>query len=136
MASVSSSAFWTTEANAVVAPIHPQAMPAILTTPEEVDQRGAQPERAHADRKAGRSAMRKGSASGAAHGQRAPVSWAKISVADFGGTGVSDCAVGNTARDTSGSTLVGESRGKGLVGTLADRASAGRGGVGDGCTKL
>jgi hypothetical protein len=24
-------------------------------------------------------------------------------VADFGGTGVSDCAVGNTARDTSGS---------------------------------
>ena len=34
---------------------------------------------------------------------RAPVSWAKITVADFGGTGVSDCAVGNTARDTSGS---------------------------------
>jgi len=31
MASVSSLAFWTTEANAVVAPIHPQAMPAILT---------------------------------------------------------------------------------------------------------
>src|SRR5208337_1699640 len=51
----------------------------------------------------GRSAMRKGSASGAAHGERAPVSWAKITVADFGGTGVSDCAVGNTARDTSGS---------------------------------
>ena len=47
--------------------------------------------------------MRKGSASAAAHGERAPVSWAKISVADFGGTGVSDCAVGNTARDTSGS---------------------------------
>ena len=52
---------------------------------------------------AGRSAMRKGSASGAAHGERAPVSWAKITVADFGGTGVSACAVGNTARDTSGS---------------------------------
>src|SRR5271166_2654621 len=32
-----------------------------------------------------------------------PVSWAKITVADFGGTGVSDCAVGNTARGTSGS---------------------------------
>ena len=47
--------------------------------------------------------MRKGSTSGAAHGERAPVSWAKITVADFGGTGVSDCAVGNTARDTSGS---------------------------------
>ena len=47
--------------------------------------------------------MQKGSASGAAHGERAPVSWAKITVADFGGTGVSDCAVGNTARDTSGS---------------------------------
>ena len=45
----------------------------------------------------------KASASGAAHGERAPVSWAKITVADFGGTGVSDCAVGNTARDTSGS---------------------------------
>src|SRR5271157_4348147 len=30
--------FLTTEANAVVAPIHPKAMPAILTTPEEVDQ--------------------------------------------------------------------------------------------------
>ncbi len=42
-------------------------------------------------------------ASGAAHGERAPVSWAKITVADFCGTGVSDCAVGNTARDTSGS---------------------------------
>jgi putative SOS response-associated peptidase YedK len=27
----------TTEANAVVAPIHAQAMPVILTTPEEVD---------------------------------------------------------------------------------------------------
>ena len=52
---------------------------------------------------AGRSAMRKGSASAAAHGERAPVSWAKITVADFGGTGVSDCAVGNTARGTSGS---------------------------------
>ena len=52
---------------------------------------------------AGRSAMRKGSASGATHGERAPVSWAKITVADFGGTGVSHCAVGNTARDTSGS---------------------------------
>ena len=25
-----------------------------------------------------------------------------LAVADFGGTGVSDCAVGNTARDTSG----------------------------------
>ena len=45
----------------------------------------------------------KASASRAAHGERAPVSWAKITVADFGGTGVSDCAVGNTARDTSGS---------------------------------
>ena len=53
--------------------------------------------------RAGRSAMRKGSASGAAHGERAPVSWAKITVADFGGTGVSDCAAGNTARGTSGS---------------------------------
>ena len=41
--------------------------------------------------------------SGVAHGERAPVSWANISVADFGGTGVSDCAVGDTARDTSGS---------------------------------
>ena len=30
-------AFLTTEANAVVAPIHPKAMPVILTTPEEVD---------------------------------------------------------------------------------------------------
>jgi putative SOS response-associated peptidase YedK len=29
--------FLTTEANAVVAPIHPKAMPVILTTPEEVD---------------------------------------------------------------------------------------------------
>jgi hypothetical protein len=29
--------FSTTEANAVVAPIHPKAMPVILTTPEEVD---------------------------------------------------------------------------------------------------
>ena len=47
--------------------------------------------------------MHKVSASGAAHGERAPVSWAKITVADFGGTGVSDYAVGNTARDTSGS---------------------------------
>jgi hypothetical protein len=47
--------------------------------------------------------MRKGSASGAEHGERAPVSWAKITVAEFGGTGVSDCAVGNPARDTSGS---------------------------------
>jgi putative SOS response-associated peptidase YedK len=27
----------TTEANAIVAPIHPRAMPVILTTPEEVD---------------------------------------------------------------------------------------------------
>jgi putative SOS response-associated peptidase YedK len=27
--------FLTTEANAVIAPIHPKAMPAILTTPEE-----------------------------------------------------------------------------------------------------
>jgi putative SOS response-associated peptidase YedK len=30
-------AFLTTEPNAIVAPIHPEAMPAILTTPEEVD---------------------------------------------------------------------------------------------------
>ena len=29
--------FLTTEANAIVAPIHPEAMPVILTTPEEVD---------------------------------------------------------------------------------------------------
>ena len=29
--------FLTTKANAVVAPIHPQAMPVILTTPEEID---------------------------------------------------------------------------------------------------
>src|SRR6201993_2341460 len=29
--------FLTTEANAVVAPIHPKAMPVILTTPQEVD---------------------------------------------------------------------------------------------------
>ena len=29
--------FLTTEANAIVAPIHPNAMPVILTTPEEVD---------------------------------------------------------------------------------------------------
>jgi putative SOS response-associated peptidase YedK len=29
--------FLTTEPNAVVAPIHPKAMPVILTTPEEVD---------------------------------------------------------------------------------------------------
>jgi putative SOS response-associated peptidase YedK len=31
-------AFLTTEPNAVVAPIHPKAMPAILTTREEVEQ--------------------------------------------------------------------------------------------------
>jgi putative SOS response-associated peptidase YedK len=31
--------FLTTEANAIVAPIHPKAMPVILTTPAEVDQR-------------------------------------------------------------------------------------------------
>ena len=49
------------------------------------------------------SAQQRPAAFGAAHGERAPVSWAKISVAAFGGTGVSDCAVGNTARDTSGS---------------------------------
>ena len=49
------------------------------------------------------SAQQRPAAFGAAHGERTPVSWAKISVADFGGTGVSDCAVGNTARDTSGS---------------------------------
>ena len=30
--------FLTTEANAVVAPIHPKAMPVILTLPAEVDQ--------------------------------------------------------------------------------------------------
>jgi putative SOS response-associated peptidase YedK len=30
-------AFLTTEANAIVAPVHPKAMPAILTTPAEVD---------------------------------------------------------------------------------------------------
>jgi putative SOS response-associated peptidase YedK len=30
--------FLTTEANAIVAPIHPKAMPVILTTPAEVDQ--------------------------------------------------------------------------------------------------
>jgi putative SOS response-associated peptidase YedK len=29
--------FLTCEANAVVAPIHPKAMPVILTTPEEID---------------------------------------------------------------------------------------------------
>jgi putative SOS response-associated peptidase YedK len=29
--------FLTTAANAIVAPIHPKAMPVILTTPEEVD---------------------------------------------------------------------------------------------------
>jgi putative SOS response-associated peptidase YedK len=29
--------FLTCEANAVVAPIHPRAMPVILTTPEEID---------------------------------------------------------------------------------------------------
>jgi putative SOS response-associated peptidase YedK len=29
--------FLTTEANAIVAPIHPKAMPVILMTPEEVD---------------------------------------------------------------------------------------------------
>jgi putative SOS response-associated peptidase YedK len=29
--------FLTTEPNAVVAPIHPKAMPVILTTPEEID---------------------------------------------------------------------------------------------------
>jgi putative SOS response-associated peptidase YedK len=29
--------FLTTEANATVAPIHPNAMPVILTTPEEAD---------------------------------------------------------------------------------------------------
>ena len=32
---------------------------------------------------AGRSATQKGSASGAAHGERAPVSWVKITVADL-----------------------------------------------------
>jgi putative SOS response-associated peptidase YedK len=37
MGSMSCSAFLTTEANAVVAPIHPKAMPVILTTLEEVD---------------------------------------------------------------------------------------------------
>jgi putative SOS response-associated peptidase YedK len=31
--------FLTTAANAIVAPIHPKAMPVILTTPEEVDLR-------------------------------------------------------------------------------------------------
>ena len=30
--------FLTTEANATVAPIHPKAMPVILTTPGEIDQ--------------------------------------------------------------------------------------------------
>jgi putative SOS response-associated peptidase YedK len=30
--------FLTTEANAIVAPIHPKAMPVILTTPGEIDQ--------------------------------------------------------------------------------------------------
>jgi putative SOS response-associated peptidase YedK len=29
--------FLTTEANAIVAPIHPKAMPVVLTTPEEID---------------------------------------------------------------------------------------------------
>jgi putative SOS response-associated peptidase YedK len=29
--------FLTTEANAIVAPVHPKAMPVILTTPEEFD---------------------------------------------------------------------------------------------------
>jgi putative SOS response-associated peptidase YedK len=37
MGSMSCSAFLTTEANAVVASIHPKAMPIILTTPEVVD---------------------------------------------------------------------------------------------------
>ena len=36
---------------------------------------------------------------------------AKITVADFGGTGVSDCAVGNTARDTSGSKSISLTKG-------------------------
>jgi putative SOS response-associated peptidase YedK len=30
-------AFLTTEPNAVVAPIHPKAMPVILTTPDEIE---------------------------------------------------------------------------------------------------
>jgi putative SOS response-associated peptidase YedK len=34
---ISSMGFLTTEANAVVAPIHPKAMPVILTTDEERD---------------------------------------------------------------------------------------------------
>jgi putative SOS response-associated peptidase YedK len=29
--------FLTTEANAIVAPVHPKAMPVILTTPAEID---------------------------------------------------------------------------------------------------
>ena len=37
MASMSCLVFLTTEPNAVVAPIHPKAMPVILTTPAEVD---------------------------------------------------------------------------------------------------
>jgi hypothetical protein len=37
MGSMSCSAFLTTEANAVVAPIHPKAMPVILTTQAEID---------------------------------------------------------------------------------------------------
>ena len=37
MGSMSFFGFLTTEANAVVAPIHPKAMPVILTTPAEVD---------------------------------------------------------------------------------------------------
>ena len=43
--------------------------------------------------------MRKGSASEAADGERAPASWAKITVAEFWWYGSSDCAVGNTATD-------------------------------------
>jgi putative SOS response-associated peptidase YedK len=33
----------TTEANSIVAPIHPKAMPVILTTPEEFDLRASKP---------------------------------------------------------------------------------------------
>jgi putative SOS response-associated peptidase YedK len=35
--STNCSASWTTEANAIVAPIHPKAMPVILTSPSEFD---------------------------------------------------------------------------------------------------
>ena len=39
----------TTEANAVVAPIHPKAMPVILTSPDEADRWLEDPESATVD---------------------------------------------------------------------------------------